>query len=161
MLLKTNTLAVTLASLELSWIKTNFLWMMYRSGWVTKTDQKVTLAIYLKRPYFIDILAATFPSKNTQGIAKGEWDRWVANTDVRLQWDPDHDPHGIKQNRKTIQLGLRKSYLYGFNGGAIERIEDISTFVSEQRKWVEKGEFEKLLTSINKSFWFTQLCVNR
>ena len=131
---------------RMSWIKTNFLWMMYRSGWGTKTDQEVTLAIYLKRSYFTDILAAAFPSKNVQGLAKDEWSKQVANTDVRLQWDPDHNPYGTKQDRKAIQLGLRKNYLSGFNGDAIERIEDISEFVSEQRKWVEKGELENLLT---------------
>ena len=35
---------------RMSWIKTNFLWMMYRSGWGTKPGQEVTLAVRLKRP---------------------------------------------------------------------------------------------------------------
>src|SRR5579872_7043022 len=29
---------------RMSWIKPNFLWMMYRSGWATKPDQHVILA---------------------------------------------------------------------------------------------------------------------
>ena len=29
---------------RMSWIKPNFLWMMYRSGWGTKPEQDVTLA---------------------------------------------------------------------------------------------------------------------
>ncbi|MBO0724214.1 MAG: DUF4291 family protein [Blastocatellia bacterium] len=29
---------------RMSWIKTNFLWMMYRSGWGAKTDQEITFA---------------------------------------------------------------------------------------------------------------------
>ncbi len=34
---------------RMSWIKPNFLWMMYRSGWGTKAGQEVTLAIRIKR----------------------------------------------------------------------------------------------------------------
>lgn len=34
---------------RMSWIKPNFLWMMYRSGWVTKPGQEVTLAVRIKR----------------------------------------------------------------------------------------------------------------
>ncbi len=32
---------------RMSWIKTNFMWMMYRSGWGTKPGQEITLAIRL------------------------------------------------------------------------------------------------------------------
>ena len=32
---------------RMSWIKPNFLWMMYRSGWGTKENQEVTLAVRL------------------------------------------------------------------------------------------------------------------
>ncbi len=34
---------------RMSWIKPNFLWMMYRSGWGTKEGQEITLAVRLKR----------------------------------------------------------------------------------------------------------------
>jgi len=118
----------------MSWIKTNFLWMMYRSGWGTKVDQETTLAIYLKRDYFNKLLSSAYPSSNINGLPKEEWDKKIAATDVRLQWDPDHDPHGAKQERKAIQLGLRKDYLEPFRGEGIVRIEDISGFVSEQRQ---------------------------
>jgi len=32
---------------RMSWIKPNFLWMMYRSGWGTKPKQEITLAVRL------------------------------------------------------------------------------------------------------------------
>src|SRR5215471_5947007 len=41
---------------RMSWIKPNFLWMMYRSGWGTKNDQQVTLALRLQRTFFETIL---------------------------------------------------------------------------------------------------------
>src|SRR5205085_10398421 len=37
---------------RMSWIKPNFLWMMFRSGWGTKEGQEVTLAVWLRRPAF-------------------------------------------------------------------------------------------------------------
>lgn len=137
---------------RMSWIKTNFLWMMYRSGWGTKVDQEVTLAIYLKRDYFTMLLNAAFPSTNSHGLSKDEWDKQIAATDVRLQWDPDHDPHGAKQERKAIQLGLRKQYLEPFDGSGIVRIEDISEFVSVQRELVQRNELDKLITPSESCF---------
>jgi hypothetical protein len=41
---------------RMSWIKTNFLWMMYRSGWCTKPDQEVTLAIRIRHAGFDQLL---------------------------------------------------------------------------------------------------------
>ncbi len=37
---------------RMSWIKTSFLWMMYRSGWATKPGQEAVLAIWVKRTGF-------------------------------------------------------------------------------------------------------------
>src|SRR3954447_23879457 len=47
---------------RMSWIKPNFLWMMYRSGWGTKEGQEVTLAVSLKREAFDIILSQAVPS---------------------------------------------------------------------------------------------------
>lgn len=35
---------------RMSWIKPNFLWMMFRSGWGTKPGQEVTLGLRIRRP---------------------------------------------------------------------------------------------------------------
>src|SRR6266568_599892 len=40
---------------RMSWIKPNFLWMMYRSGWGTKTGQEITLAVWLRRNSFEEV----------------------------------------------------------------------------------------------------------
>ena len=34
---------------RMSWIKPNFLWMMYRAGWATKEGQEHILAVRLRR----------------------------------------------------------------------------------------------------------------
>src|SRR5215468_6730798 len=41
---------------RMSWIKPNFLWMMYRCGSASKEGQKAVLAVRLKRPAFDEIL---------------------------------------------------------------------------------------------------------
>ncbi len=33
---------------RMSWVKPNFLWMMYRSGWGTKENQEVTLGLRIR-----------------------------------------------------------------------------------------------------------------
>ncbi len=42
---------------RMSWIKPNFLWMMYRCGWAEKENQERVLAIWLKNTAFLNILA--------------------------------------------------------------------------------------------------------
>jgi hypothetical protein len=77
---------------RMSWIKPNFLWMMYRSQWGQAEGQEVVLAIRLKRRFFDALLAQAVPS-SFDAQAYGSHDEWtaaVARSDVRLQWDPDN-----------------------------------------------------------------------
>lgn len=98
---------------RMSWIKPNFLWMMYRSGWGAKEGQEVTLAVTIRRDFFDEILAAAVPSSFTPSRHTDHeaWKRAVADSDVRLQWDPDHAPNGKPLERKAVQLGLRGDIL--------------------------------------------------
>ena len=130
---------------RMSWIKTNFLWMMYRSGWGTKDGQEVTLAIELNKSYFEDILKNAYPSTNILGVSHDDWKNKLAESNVRLQWDPDHKPDGSADERRAIQLGLRNEYLAPFSGDGIHSITDISDFVAEQRCIVESRQLDKLL----------------
>jgi len=120
---------------RMSWIKPNFLWMMYRSGWGTKSDQEVTLAVRLKRTAFDEILKQAVHSSFNPDVYESEktWQTAVANSDVRLQWDPDHDPSGGKLERRAIQLGLRGEVLAKYAREWIIGICDISEFVRQQR----------------------------
>lgn len=131
---------------RMSWIKPNFLWMMYRNGWGVKEGQEVTLAIRLKRSFFDDILNNAFPSSNYIGLDSNEFSKKVKYTSVRLQWDPDHSPYGGKLERRAIQLGLRNDFLLPFKGEGILEIIDISSFVSEQRKHVQARRLDLLQT---------------
>src|ERR1700758_2929548 len=42
---------------RMSWIKPNFLWMMYRCGWASKKDQERVLAIWINKTHFEKIIS--------------------------------------------------------------------------------------------------------
>jgi Domain of unknown function (DUF4291) len=121
---------------RMSWIKPNFLWMMYRSGWGKKDGQEVVLAVKIKRTAFDTILANAIWSKYLpeQYPTEKDWKRAGFKSDVRLQWDPDHSPVGGKLERKAIQLGLRGDMLALYAREWIIWVEDISEFVREQHQ---------------------------
>ncbi|HEY9049767.1 MAG TPA: DUF4291 family protein, partial [Ohtaekwangia sp.] len=79
---------------RMSWIKPNFLWMMYRSGWAMKEGQENILAITLSKENFDTILQDAVISSFSKDYYKNEadWQQALQLHEVRLQWDPDHDP---------------------------------------------------------------------
>lgn len=121
---------------RMSWIKPNFLWMMYRSGWGTKPGQEVTLAVRITRDAFDSILAQAVHTRFLPDVYETHeaWKEQLALSPVRLQWDPDHDPQGTKQERRAIQLGLSGEVLEKYAREWIVEIEDISDFVASQRE---------------------------
>ena len=132
---------------RMSWIKPNFLWMMYRSGWGTKQNQEVALAVRLMRAAFDEILGLAVPSSFAPDVYETHeaWKRAVTGSDVRLQWDPDHDPAGRPVERRAIQLGLRGEVLARYAKDWLLGIEDISDFVLEQ-KANAVAPYERLVT---------------
>ncbi len=132
---------------RMTWIKPNFLWMMYRSGWATKAGQEVVLAIRLQRTAFEQILAQAVHSSFNAALCdtRETWKQAVEDSDVRLQWDPDHDPQGKKVERRAIQLGLRGDFIAKYAREWILDIQDISGFVAEQRGHAIAGDYDRLL----------------
>jgi len=126
---------------RMSWIKTNFLWMMYRSGWGTKADQETILALRLSRSFFDSILESAVPSTYDPELfsSHAAWKDAVEASDVRLQWDPDHSPSGIKLERKAIQLGLRGAKLKAYASKEILEVIDLIDFVASQRPYASSG----------------------
>lgn len=60
---------------RMTWIKTNFLWMMFRSNWSSKHNQEHVLAIWLKREAFERYLEHAREKGSTRDFGT-----------VRLQW---------------------------------------------------------------------------
>ena len=132
---------------RMSWIKPNFLWMMFRSGWATKEGQERILAVTIPCVFFDEVLRRSVPSTcdSTDPAARACWSASVKKSDVRLQWDPDHAPKGTAVARRAVQLGLRGGTLRRYAADEVVSIEDITAFVIEQRAHVA-GDIAALVT---------------
>lgn len=108
--------------------------MMYRSQWATSSKQQRILAIWLRRSAFDSYLAQAVHSSQKvphQDDEQGS-QKETRQSLIRLQWDPDHHPHGAPvPGRRAIQLGLKKVNSF-LDGRDIIRIVDITSFVQTQ-----------------------------
>jgi hypothetical protein len=139
---------------RMSWIKPNFLWMMYRSNWGQSSGQEVVLAVRLRRTFFDSLLERAVPSSYTSALfaTHEAWGAAVAESDVRLQWDPDHLPNGQKVERRAIQLGLRAAALEAYGKREIVEIIDMSQFVASQRANAARDRIDELITPLERPY---------
>jgi len=133
---------------RMTWIKPNFLWMMYRSSWGRSEGQEVVLAIRIKRSAFDEIIRSSVHSSFRPEVYDSEqaWRERLGASDVRLQWDPDHAPDGQPLARRAIQLGVRGAAAVAFSRDWIVSIEDVSDFVAEQRAAFSGTDYANLVT---------------
>jgi hypothetical protein len=131
---------------RMSWIKPNFLWMMYRSGWATKPGQDRVLALRVSRSFFDELLRLAVPSSFSPRLyaSQAAWREALGHSTVRLQWDPDHDPYGARLERRAIQLGLRGEPLRRLCTAELLEVLDITPFVAAQRVHVETRSLAEL-----------------
>ncbi len=120
---------------RMSWIKPGFLWMMYRCGWATKPGQERVLAVRLTRAGFDAVLESAVPASHDPARYpdRSSWQHAVRTSQVRVQWDPDHDPHGHPLPRRAIQLGLRGEILAAYAHDWPVEILDLTDFVTAQQ----------------------------
>lgn len=139
---------------RMSWIKPNFLWMMYRCGWATKENQERVLALWLHKNDFNTILEqaafSRFIPENYE--SHDAWRKALEAKPVRLQWDPEHDPFGNKIERRAIQLGLKDAVLENFGKNYVKRIEDITVFSKEQYAFLQNNPPELLQVPIENVY---------
>ncbi len=148
---------------RMSWIKPNFLWMMYRCGWAEKENQENVIAIWIKKKDFETILEKAVYSSFQETIydSRENWKKELEQKDVRLQWDPDHDPFGNKQDRRAIQLGLKGESLKAFGEEMIVQIENITSFVKTQKQFLDKKQIENLIVPTETIYKTTNQNLNR
>lgn len=132
---------------RMSWIKPNFLWMMYRAGWAMKEHQQHILAIWFPLERFTEIYKSAVHSSFQSDIYQTErnWKELLQSSEVRLQWDPDHDPNGKKIERRAVQLGLRGETLRRFGTEWVTKIENITDFVKNEYQKVVVSNLEELI----------------
>lgn len=148
---------------RMTWIKPNFLWMMYRNGWGKKAGQEVVLAIHLKIEAFERYLEQAVYSSYQSEIygSREEWKNQINDSLVRLQWDPDHDPHGAKLDRRAIQIGVRGNEIKNYAKDDILKIENISGFVGEQFEHVRGNRLDLLEVPQEKPLLFENEKLNK
>jgi len=114
----------------------------------TKNNQEVVLAVSLHRSAFESIVAQAVHSTFVPELysSEREWKQALATSEVRLQWDPDHDPSGAKVERRALQLGLRGEILVRYAKDWIVDIEDISAFVRQQKAHAHTTPYTQLIT---------------
>lgn len=136
---------------RMSWIKPNFLWMMYRCGWASKENQERVLGLRVSRTFFDAILEQAIVSSfdPLHFADQAEWKRAIETSNVRLQWDPDHDPAGAKQARRAIQLGLRGDIQRALATTELREVVDMTPFVVEQ----SKAPLDSLRTPRERAYW--------
>ncbi len=131
---------------RMSWIKPNFLWMMYRAGWAKKEHQQNILAIEISKANFETLLEEAVHSSYIEEVYKTRenWKEKLKTSQVRLQWDPDHNPHGEKIERRAIQIGIKGNLLEEFGKEWIISIEDITEFAHEQKAILDSKKMDDL-----------------
>lgn len=148
---------------RMSWIKPNFLWMMFRCGWASKENQERVLALWLRKADFEVILSQAVHSsfQANDYSDRDVWKKDLEQKEVRLQWDPDHDPHGNKIGRRAIQLGLKGDVLEAFGRKMITRIEDVTDFVTEQKVWVDNKQLHQLQIPVEDVYELQNTTLNK
>lgn len=139
---------------RMSWIKPNFLWMMYRSGWATKEGQERVLAFWISKSFFDKVLDESVISSFSTEYHRNteEWKKELDAKPVRLQWDPDHDPYGKPLERRAIQLGMKDDVLREFATSAVQQIEDITAFVHSQSQYVISHKLDGLMVPTERCY---------
>ncbi len=124
---------------RMTWIKPSFLWMMYRCGWASKTNQEHVLAIDIKRPGFDYMVKNAIPSTYIGERFKSrlDWQISLNNSDIICQWDPERDIFGNALDCRSIQIGIRGKVLYSYVNQWIVSIEDITNYVLELKSKVD------------------------
>ncbi|MDN3293817.1 DUF4291 domain-containing protein [Streptomyces ficellus] len=126
---------------RMTWIKPSFLWMMYRSGWATKTDQDRVLAIDITREGFEWALSHSCLSHYDRNhfTSEEDWRAQLRSSPVRIQWDPDRDLNLNPLPGRAIQIGLSGEAVTRYVDDWIVDIKDVTQTVREIHRAVTAG----------------------
>lgn len=117
---------------RMTWIKTSFNWMMYRSGYATKPGQEVVLGIDITREGFEWALKNAVLSRFTSSVhaSHEKWQHLLIAKPVRIQWDPERNWRlqaiaGVR----AVQIGLSGEAVERYVNQWITHIEDVTPIV--------------------------------
>ncbi|NUW44422.1 DUF4291 domain-containing protein [Nonomuraea rhodomycinica] len=124
---------------RMTWIKPSFLWMMYRCGWATKPGQARVLAVEITRAGFAWALEHACLSHPEPGADAAGWRRRLRASPVRVQWDPERDPHHRALPYRSIQVGLSGEAVTRYLDEWITGITDVTGMVHDVHRALRAG----------------------
>lgn len=127
---------------RMTWIKPSFLWMMYRSGWATKSAQERVLAITISREGFDWALAHSCLSHYDSTVHRDEahWAALKRASPVRVQWDPERSLTLEPMPYRAIQVGLSGEAVERFVEEWTVKIVDVTTLARDTHRLVTAGD---------------------
>lgn len=126
---------------RMTWIKPSFLWMMERCGWASKPGQERVLAIRMSRTGWEEALSmAALTTFEAAGASDSDaWRRALAEAPVRVQWDPERDIRGHRQDVRAIQVGLGRQVVVRYVDEWTREIRDVTPLVRSLRHLLVSG----------------------
>ena len=120
---------------RMTWIKPSFLWMMYRCGWATKPGQERVLAVRMTRAGFEEALSRACLSHADPDVYPDHdaWQRRLATSPVRVQWDPERDPALNPLPWRSLQVGLGRAVVPAYVDQWVVGLEDVTDRVHRLR----------------------------
>ncbi|MET9066471.1 DUF4291 domain-containing protein [Streptosporangium sandarakinum] len=125
---------------RMTWIKPSFLWMMYRCGWATKPGQTRVLAVDITREGFEWALEHSCLSHPDAGTDRTVWKTRLRESPVRIQWDPERDPHHNALPYRSIQVGLSGDAAARYADRWVLGITDLTDRVHDVRQALRDGK---------------------
>ena len=118
---------------RMTWIKPSFAWMLYRSGYATKTRQEAILKIKLTHEGFREILSHSVETSYNPSVYEDEdeWRRILKKSSVRHQWDPERNLKLGKLERRAIQIGIRGWVVEKYVNEWIIGLEEVTKLAHE------------------------------
>lgn len=135
---------------RMTWIKPSFLWMAYRSGWATKTDQEHVLAIEITRAGFEWALAHSSLShyEGSVDATLEEWERRKEASPVRIQWDPERDLDFRPLGYRSIQIGLGGESVARYINDWVVSITDVTGVMKDIAVLVSEGKYKEAMQEL-------------
>jgi hypothetical protein len=127
---------------RMTWIKPSFGWMLYRSGYATKSRQEAILKIKLTHEGFLAILRQSVKTTYAPDLyaSVDEWKRALNASDVRHQWDPERALEGHRLDRRAIQIGIRGETVRRYVHEWIIGLEGVTTLAHAVKAAVDAGD---------------------
>lgn len=127
---------------RMTWIKPSFSWMLYRSGYATKTRQEAILKIKITHEGFLETLNHSVETSFNPHIHTDvdEWRKVLKNSPVRHQWDPERNLRLVKVDRRAIQIGIRGWVVEKYVEEWIMDLEDVTPLARQIHQAIQNHE---------------------